>query len=1020
MTTPHTLRNHVRFPRIAARLPRVASLAALLAVSLPAQQTAPENPQQSEETLRLSPYQVTASTDLGYLARSTLAGSRLNTDLRDVASQISVMTPEFLADVSATTLDDAMRYSLNYENPWEFTNATANNGDFHRGIIQDNAATRTRSLSESVYMHDFFVTYMPMDTYNTERFTVASGPNAILFGLGSAAGAVDSTYKRAQLAKNAYEFSLRVDSEDSWRTILDVNTVLWKDKLAVRFVGLGQNQHTFRKPNNNEATRLFTAVTFQPFKNTRIRGWYEDAELLRQLARNAIIVDRATPWINAGRPAFNNAPGFISPAANNLLFSLNGNQGMTYLFGQTAPGTIPVQNLRNTTVFTRGVEATRPSPDNVDVTLADRSLFPIDVNYQGNATNNDTYGHIAGAAIEQTFFDKLFVEAAFNKEVYQANFSDLIRGVETELYVDANQFLPGGTTPNPNYGRYFIEGSGRAGIWWGARDDLRLSASYELDLSERTSKKWLSSLLGRHRLSGLVSREELHGGTNPTQTLQGHDAYIISDTPLTVGRPQDNTNRTRQLRFRAYLDDPKTAGANGVYHANLPFYALGNTTLPDGTQIATIDNPYGATASATRSLTRIDSNVFAVQSYFWDGRVVTTFGFRKDKQRRANVTTARVGVPTPTPTTAYTGLFQHFWEIDPGENWNPADYVVDHSRSRGIVVHPTKWLSLFYSDADTFGPSGNFHQPDDSVIPGTRGEGRDYGFTLSLFDDRLYFRANKYRNTNAPNSSAFRDSVRDLFINIERVIHARFPADKDGVYDPNLPRDYYNVTSDQVAEGYEFELTANPTPQWRLTLNASKPDSVESGIGAHWLEALDRRLPVWTKYGNELLEGSTTRTVRDEFRDRLNSVNTMKESDGTATQQLRTWRMNLITRYSFTEGFLKRFHVGGVYSWRGKSVLGYKNKTIANQYPFPGIDAQIVVPDLAQPVYGRATTTIDLFAGYGRRLFKDRIDWSIQLNIRNAFDDDDPIVQRVLSDGTTRFYTVPEPRALILTNTFKF
>lgn len=41
----------------------------------------------------LSPFEVSTTADVGYLARSTLGGTRLNTALRDVASQVAVMTP---------------------------------------------------------------------------------------------------------------------------------------------------------------------------------------------------------------------------------------------------------------------------------------------------------------------------------------------------------------------------------------------------------------------------------------------------------------------------------------------------------------------------------------------------------------------------------------------------------------------------------------------------------------------------------------------------------------------------------------------------------------------------------------------------------------------------------------------------------------------------------------------------------------------------------------------------------------
>ena len=60
------------------------------------------------------------------------------------------------------------------------------------------------------------------------------------------------------------------------------------------------------------------------------------------------------------------------------------------------------------------------------------------------------------------------------------------------------------------------------------------------------------------------------------------------------------------------------------------------------------------------------------------------------------------------------------------------------------------------------------------------------------------------------------------------------------------------------------------------------------------------------------------------------------------------------------------------------------------------------------------------FLGYSRRLGK-RVNWRVQLNIRNALDDQDPLTQRAnISAGFVTVYAVPEPRSFILTNTFSF
>src|SRR5665213_755821 len=54
-----------------------------------------------DEAIVLSPFEVTARKDTGYQATETLAGTRIRTDLKDVASSIQVVTKEFMQDVGA-------------------------------------------------------------------------------------------------------------------------------------------------------------------------------------------------------------------------------------------------------------------------------------------------------------------------------------------------------------------------------------------------------------------------------------------------------------------------------------------------------------------------------------------------------------------------------------------------------------------------------------------------------------------------------------------------------------------------------------------------------------------------------------------------------------------------------------------------------------------------------------------------------------------------------------------------------
>ncbi|HEY9154392.1 MAG TPA: hypothetical protein VIM69_04635, partial [Opitutaceae bacterium] len=83
-------------------LPALLLPCALMHAQSATSPTKPATTPDAEETIVLSPFEVTSSNDEGYAAATTLAGNRLNTELRDVGSSITVVTSQFLRDTGAT------------------------------------------------------------------------------------------------------------------------------------------------------------------------------------------------------------------------------------------------------------------------------------------------------------------------------------------------------------------------------------------------------------------------------------------------------------------------------------------------------------------------------------------------------------------------------------------------------------------------------------------------------------------------------------------------------------------------------------------------------------------------------------------------------------------------------------------------------------------------------------------------------------------------------------------------------
>ena len=82
-------------------------------------------------------------------------------------------------------------------------------------------------------------------------------------------------------------------------------------------------------------------------------------------------------------------------------------------------------------------------------------------------------------------------------------------------------------------------------------------------------------------------------------------------------------------------------------------------------------------------------------------------------------------------------------------------------------------------------------------------------------------------------------------------------------------------------------------------------------------------------------------------------------------------------------------------------------------------ESGVPVPDVSRPFFDDGLFSGDLWVGYERQL-TEKIDWRVQLNIRNAFGDDDDIPVVTNPDGQVSVIRIPNPRTIYLSNTFKF
>ena len=264
-TPMHTITNRTRPVRYTAAL--VSALILGAGTSWAQQQSTPEPVKPAEgDTIVLSPFEVSSSNTNGYAAATTLAGNRLNTQLRDIGNAVQVVTTQFLKDIGATDNQTLLQYTTNTEVGSAYGNFSGTGDgatlDESPHFTNPNQNTRIRGLTSADNTRDYFLTDIPWEGYNVDGVDLQRGPNSILFGQGSPAGIINTRTKQASF-KDSGEVSFRVGSFGSTRATLDVNRVLIKDELAFRLDGVLGDEQYKQDPAFAKNKRLYGATRWE-------------------------------------------------------------------------------------------------------------------------------------------------------------------------------------------------------------------------------------------------------------------------------------------------------------------------------------------------------------------------------------------------------------------------------------------------------------------------------------------------------------------------------------------------------------------------------------------------------------------------------------------------------------------------------------------------------------------------------------------------------------------------------------
>jgi outer membrane receptor protein involved in Fe transport len=275
--------------------------------------------------------------------------------------------------------------------------------------------------------------------------------------------------------------------------------------------------------------------------------------------------------------------------------------------------------------------------------------------------------------------------------------------------------------------------------------------------------------------------------------------------------------------------------------------------------------------------------------------------------------------------------------------------------------------------------------------------------------------------------------LRDIFFNIENRVRELEPAAPTiNVVDGNrrgfrvAGRPNYWIMSDFESDGYELELNVRPVPGWNIRVNGAKSEAIESNIGLPWFEWAAQRKPVWEAVvaqngevdanGQPLTWRTTPRSATDPTGQTLEQYYNaallgrafvyMSAASGRATDTARSARANLITNYTFTRERLRGWSVGGALRWRAGTTTSESGETIL---------------DLDRSYKGDPETYVDAIFGYrGRMKAFGGFNYRVQLNVRNVFDEADPVPVAAFVDGSIAKLATVEPRLFVFTFSVNF
>lgn len=929
----------------------LASTAPLMAQTVPATPAA----EPAASTLVLETFVVNTEKDNGYIAVDSLAGGRTNTPIKFTPASVSSLTRTFIDDLGIQNVREALQWAPNVVPEDRNAGKGFGGSAFHDWSFNYRGAGAGQQGGPGP-TRNYFSFYQNADSYNIERIEFLRGPNSLVFGLGTVGGTLTTYTKVPRTDKDFLKPTLILDTNGSRRFELDFNRRL-SDTVTLRLNAVDDKNKGWRNNDENEIQAVDLAVLFKPSHNTSFRVEGEYGKIERTLI-STVLADKVSGWdgvtasntwgatpVGAARTEHIQNAGAWGDWLNPFMVyipSLDRNSLMGWAGGWAS-----------TTSQTESWAALNYQPykgwypDQVKLpwhsTYSSTAKVPVlpsrDWTY-GSGQSNIDYKTFTG------FFDHRIndnLEASIS--IYRYIDSQTARDYEGTggAAIDINKQLPSGVT-NPNFGKAFADFFLSKQTQSRTVDEARAQLNYHFE-STLFGQSW------KQLFSASVAMKEVNISARQYLGQVGNGT--------TITNPADWVQN--MIWGRLYLDQPNQT-------MNIPEVLGGRAVayMPkaDGYWFD-FDDKFKLKDFALMSHTRLFEDKLSVMA-----------GIRRDSYD------------------------EHIRELRRGAN-NRDDRISDESQSGNTysagAIYYFNWLGVFVNYSENIQPPNPGSQPslDGSRPSPESGTGLDYGFRISTGDGKYYATLSRYDSTS--NGHLVENPIG------LRGIWQRYYDSKPSIArDPKKNDLAYSDTTARDVNGYEFEITANPTKNLRLQASYAKPDAtvVDYYPGARAYYAAN--LSAW----NGAIATADTPAHGNALRAELAAVkNALDQALPGATEGgLVKFTANIFANYTFSNDQLKGLSVGGGVAYTGKSYSSILD---------------------SETYYGSKVMSTNAVIAYETKFGK--VPARFALNIDNVLDEQDPIITsyhwgytgtngKHVADG----YILPSPRVIRLSARFTF